>query len=58
MRFIKNPLNAGPEPAAAGAPTGAATAGPAEREERILTVGDVFGAMRAASSSCSSCSAA
>src|SRR5436190_266664 len=39
MRFIKND----PAPAAAGAPAGAAAAAPAEREERILTFGDVFG---------------
>jgi ribose transport system permease protein len=37
---IKNPLN--PAPAAAGATAGAA-ASPAEREERVLTFGDVFG---------------
>src|SRR5919199_1717038 len=39
MRFIKNT----PEPAAAGAPAGAAATAPAEREERILGFGDVFG---------------
>jgi ribose transport system permease protein len=39
MRFIKND----PAPAAAGAPAAAAGAAPAEREERILTFGDVFG---------------
>ena len=39
MRFIKND----PAPAAAGAPAGAAAAAPAEREERILTFGNVFG---------------
>src|ERR687890_870199 len=39
MRFIKNT----PEPAAAGAPAGAAGAGAAQREERILTFGDFFG---------------
>src|SRR5918911_1978180 len=39
MRFIKN----SPEPAAAGAPAAAAAAAPAEREERILNFGDVFG---------------
>src|SRR5919205_190734 len=39
MRFIKN----SPEPAAAGAPAGAASAAPAEPEERVLGFGDVFG---------------
>src|ERR687889_2520701 len=41
MRFFKNTMN--PAPAAAGAPAGAAAAAPAEREQRILTFGDVFG---------------
>jgi ribose transport system permease protein len=39
MTFIEND----PAPAAAGAPAGAATAAPAQREERIVTFGDVFG---------------
>src|SRR3954471_23918598 len=39
MRFIKND----PAPAAAVAPAGAAAAAPAQREQRILTFGDVFG---------------
>src|SRR3954468_13641808 len=39
MRFIKND----PAPAAAGAPAGAAAAAPAQREQRVLTFGDVFG---------------
>src|SRR4051794_38315650 len=41
MRFFKNTMD--PAPAAAGAPAGAAAAAPADREERVLTFGDVFG---------------
>src|SRR5215218_10937632 len=42
MRFLKN-TQLDPAPAGAGAPAGAAAGPPAEREERILTFGDVFG---------------
>jgi ribose transport system permease protein len=42
MRFFKN-TTMNPAPAAAGAPAGAASATPAERGERVLTFGDVFG---------------
>src|SRR5919107_577764 len=41
MRFFKNTMD--PAPAAAGAPAGAASAAPDQREERVLTFGDVFG---------------
>src|SRR4051812_7753254 len=41
MRFFKDTMD--PAPAAAGAPAGAASAAPADRGERVLTFGDVFG---------------
>src|SRR3954453_1289851 len=43
MRFFKDTMDPAPAPAAAGAPAGAASAAPADRGERVLTFGDVFG---------------